>query len=209
MPWIIAAEVAALAVVIGLIAYELADSAGSGTNATAPSAPAEPTTPDPAPRDIPLPALANPRLLVEKSEHRLTVFDGDRPVKCYRCAIGGGRRDKTREGDRCTPEGEFYVCVKNPDSKYVLSLGLSYPNLEDAERGLRDGLISRAEYHAIRHAIRVRGVPPWKTALGGEIMIHGNGAGRDWTLGCVALEDDDIRELYPAIPTGTPVEIRP
>ena len=40
-------------------------------------------------------------------------------------------------------------------------------------------------------------------------MIHGCGAGRDWTLGCVALDDEDIRELYPAIPLGTEVEIRP
>lgn len=152
---------------------------------------------------------AEPRVKICKSAHVLTVFDGERAVKSYRVAVGGGHGDKTREGDRCTPEGRFYVCTKNPQSRYVLSLGLSYPNVEDARRGLRDGLISRAEYDRIVQAIRRRTRPPWDTALGGEIMIHGDGAGRDWTLGCIAMDDDAIRELYPALPVGAPVVIVP
>ena len=39
--------------------------------------------------------------------------------------------------------------------------------------------------------------------------IHGNGASSDWTWGCVALENEDIEELYQAIPVGTPVTIKP
>lgn len=197
MGWSILLAVAALLVLAGPIVTEL----------VRPAAP-----PGRSPVEdgrIALPDLSRPRLLIEKSLHRLTVYDGDVATKSYRCAIGGGKGDKVREGDRCTPEGRFYVCVRNPQSKYVLSLGLSYPNEEDAERGLRDGLIRRAEHDEIRRAIRDRRQPPWDTTLGGEIMIHGCGAGRDWTLGCVALDDEDIRELYPAIPLGTEVEIRP
>ncbi len=159
--------------------------------------------------DGPLPELRDPVVVILKSAHRLTVYDGWTEVKSYRVGLGPGRGDKTREGDKCTPEGEFYVCVKNPNSRYTLSLGLSYPNIEDAERGLRDGLISRSDRDAIVAAICARRQPPWNTALGGEIMIHGHGSGSDWTLGCVALDDDDIRELYEAMPVGTPVEIRP
>lgn len=44
---------------------------------------------------------------------------------------------------------------------------------------------------------------------GGEIFIHGKGSKSDWTLGCVALEGDDVRELYDWIPVGTPVAILP
>jgi len=156
-----------------------------------------------------LPPLQDPRIVIEKSAHRLSLYDGNGLIKTYRSAIGGGRADKVKEGDKCTPEGRFYVCVKNPQSKYVLSLGLSYPNEEDAARGLRDGLVNQAQHDAIVKAIREKRQPPWDTPLGGEIMIHGYGAGRDWTLGCIALYDDDIRELYPAVPLGTPVEIRP
>jgi murein L,D-transpeptidase YafK len=164
---------------------------------------------------IPLTALADPRIVVEKSAHRMTLYDGERRVRVYRVAVGEGRGDKVREGDRCTPEGEFFVCYKNPNSKYVLSLGLSYPNEEDAARGLADGLITRRQHDAIVAAAGGRSFDAnaweglWKTPLGGEIMIHGCGAGRDRTAGCVALDDDAIREIYPLIPLGTPVSIVP
>ncbi len=157
----------------------------------------------------PLPALKDPRILVEKSAGRLTVFDADRPVKAYKVISGFGYGDKVQEGDQRTPEGDFYVCMKNPQSKYVLSLGLSYPNIEDANRGLRAGMIGQTQYDAVVDAILKKQMPPWNTPLGGEIMIHGCAYDRTGTLGCVAMQDGDIRELYAAIPVGTPVEIRP
>jgi murein L,D-transpeptidase YafK len=159
--------------------------------------------------DRPLSALRNPRIVVEKSRRRLSVYDGDRLVKQYIVATGGGRGDKAVEGDRCTPEGRFYVCNKNPRSQYVLALGLSYPNREDAARGLRDGLIDRKQHRLIVEAIRDRRRPPWNTPLGGEIMIHGRRDGREDTLGCIALDDDAIRELYPRVDVGTLVRIVP
>lgn len=157
----------------------------------------------------PLPALRRPRVVIRKSAHRLTVYDGDRRVRSYRAAVGSGRGDKAREGDRRTPEGEFVICVKNPRSRFKRALGLSYPNVEDAARGLRDGLITSQQHDAIVAAIRQGKRPPWDTALGGEIMIHGGGAGSDWTIGCVALEDEDVLEVYRALPVGTPVKILP
>ncbi|MGH9903656.1 MAG: L,D-transpeptidase family protein, partial [Pyrinomonadaceae bacterium] len=117
------------------------------------------------------------------------------------------KADKEKEGDGRTPEGDFYVCVKNAKSAYYLSLGLSYPNVEDAERGLRDNLITRAQYQRIVNAIKGKRTPPWDTPLGGEIFIHGRGSQSDWTLGCVALEDAEMKELFDAIPLGTPVRI--
>jgi lipoprotein-anchoring transpeptidase ErfK/SrfK len=39
------------------------------------------------------------------------------------------------------------------------------------------------------------------------LFIHGNGSQSDWTWGCVALDDKDIRELFDAVPIGTPVTI--
>jgi hypothetical protein len=50
--------------------------------------------------------------------------------------------------------------------------------------------------------------PPWKTALGGEIGIHGGGSGLDWTWGCIALENEAVAELFPVLPLGTPVRIQ-
>ncbi|MBR3904257.1 MAG: L,D-transpeptidase [Clostridia bacterium] len=44
--------------------------------------------------------------------------------------------------------------------------------------------------------------------MGGEIYIHGGGAQRNWTAGCIALEDVDAEQLYALCDVGTEVEIR-
>lgn len=169
--------------------------------------PQEPAAAAPAPLRLP---LVRPRLVVSKSARRLDLYSDGRVVRTYRVGLGTAPvGDKVRAGDRRTPEGDFYVCVKNPQSAFYLSLGLSYPNEEDAARGLRDGLITRAQHRRILRALGRGRTPPWDTALGGEIFIHGRGAQTDWTWGCVALEDADIKELYDAVPVGTPVRIEP
>jgi murein L,D-transpeptidase YafK len=152
--------------------------------------------------------LVNPRIVISKSKRELTLVAGGGVVRIYRIALGTNPvDDKERQGDRRTPEGDFYVCVKNEKSNFYLSLGLSYPNAEDAARGLRDKLITSAQHKRIMRAIENRQRPPWDTALGGEIFIHGGGAASDWTWGCVALENADIKELFAAVPMGTPVRI--
>ena len=154
--------------------------------------------------------LVEPRIVVTKSKRRLTLYSDGKVVRVYPVGLGfNPKGDKVRQGDGCTPEGSFYVCVKNDRSAFYLSLGLSYPNKEHAERGLRDHLITRAEYDEIMSALERRARPLWNTRLGGEIFIHGNGSQSDWTWGCVALDDENIKELFDAIPKGTPVLIEP
>jgi murein L,D-transpeptidase YafK len=165
----------------------------------------------PAAKDRPpLPPLADARIVISKADRRLDLLDGTALVRSYRAALGGRPvGTKRREGDRRTPEGVYYVCTKNARSRYCRALGISYPGIADARRGLREGAIDEAQHDAIVRAIEAGARPPWDTPLGGEIMVHGDGAGRDWTLGCIALENDDILELFDAVPLGTPVEIRP
>lgn len=152
--------------------------------------------------------LAKPKIVVVKSKRRLMLYSGGNLVRTYRVGLGSSPiDDKIKEGDRRTPEGDFYIFTKNDKSAYYLSLGLSYPNTADAERGLRDGLIDREQYNQIVNAIRTKIAPPQNTPLGGQIYIHGNGSQSDWTWGCVALDDKDIRELFNAVPAGTEVII--
>ena len=154
--------------------------------------------------------LKNPQIVVTKSKRRLELYSGGALVRTYKVGLGlNPVPDKLRQGDRATPEGEFYVFTKNDKSAFYLSLGISYPNIEDAERGLRDKLISRTQHDAIVKAIKRKATPPQNTALGGDIYIHGNGASSDWTWGCVALENEDIRELFDAVPVGSTVTIKP
>ena len=153
--------------------------------------------------------VEQPRIVVQKHDRKLELYSGKQLLKTYKIALGfNPEPDKEREGDGATPEGEFYVFVKNIKSAYFLSLGLSYPNAEDARRGLKGGLINAAEYDAILEAIRSKKMPPQYTKLGGLIYIHGHGTAKDWTWGCVALENDDIKELFDVVEVGTPVTIK-
>jgi murein L,D-transpeptidase YafK len=136
-------------------------------------------------------------IVIEKRARRLTLFHMGRPIRSYLVALGGNPvGDKLAAGDRRTPEGVFSIEARNPRSDYHLSLRISYPDAAHRQRA------------------EALGVDP-----GGNIMIHGlpNGRGSvgayhrtvDWTNGCVALTDEEIEEIWSAVPIGTPVQIKP
>jgi murein L,D-transpeptidase YafK len=159
--------------------------------------------------DLAWPARS-PRILVHKADRRLQLFVQDVEVLDVAVGLGGAPEGhKFREGDLRTPEGEYYVCTRNVRSKFHLFLGISYPGPEDAARGLADKQISKAEHDRILEKWEIRSRPPWNTDLGGMIGVHGYGAGSDWTLGCVAVDDEWIEALWAMCPLGTPVEIKP
>ena len=148
-------------------------------------------------------------IVIDKSMRELTVYVGPSGIdstlepygtllKVYSDIALGTRPigDKVREGDRRTPEGEFYVARKVPKSKYHKALLISYPNQEDAKRGLKDGLINKIQYEKIIDSIYKCQTPPQNTKLGSYLEIHGMGKGRDWTWGCVGLDNTEIDEIY-------------
>jgi lipoprotein-anchoring transpeptidase ErfK/SrfK len=135
-------------------------------------------------------------VVVEKGEHRMTLFAGGEALGVYQVAIGKTEGKKERIGDFKTPEGLYHIDAKNPNSRFHLALHVSYPNADDLTRARQLGV-----------------------ATGGDIMIHGlpNGQGKagathrnyDWTNGCVAVTDQEIEEIFGAVPVGTPVRIKP
>ena len=161
------------------------------------------------PDDMPE-TLRDPKIVVKKSERILELWDGD--TLFGSCSIGLGWKPegtKKTEGDGKTPEGEYYVCVRNDQSSYYLSLGVSYPNVSDAEAAFEEGTIDQETYDEIIEANNNKTRPPQKTAMGGEIMIHGCGGDRDWTAGCVAVDDDIMDILWQYCPNKTPIIIEP
>ena len=136
-------------------------------------------------------------ILILKKDHVLELLKGGKVIRTYKVALGrGGLAPKEREGDGRTPEGHYIIDSRNAESHYHKALHISYPNAEDSKRAAKLGV-----------------------APGGAIMIHGlpNGMGwlgaahrlYDWTLGCIAVTDQEIDEIWDMAPTGTPVEIRP
>jgi murein L,D-transpeptidase YafK len=145
-----------------------------------------------------------------KTQLTLVLLHESVRLQTYQIAIGaGGFNDKELRGDMKTPEGEFYITEKMrlQDSYFLGSrwMQISYPNIEDAERGYRDGLIGRAQYDQIVEAIDHFETPPQDTALGGGIGIHG-GSGNNpetrgdfWTQGCVGMHDADVNQVFECV----------
>ena len=145
------------------------------------------------------------RIVIRKAARRLDVLAGGAAI--FSCPIALGASPigpKARAGDGKTTEGAYFVCEKKR-GKFGPSLGVSYPNERDARFAGAD----KALIACIRERAARLERPPWGTFLGGEIFIHGGGADRDWTAGCVALSDPDAEALYDLVPTGTPVQIMP
>lgn len=137
------------------------------------------------------------RVVVLKKERTLELLSLGKVIKTYKVALGGDPvGPKTRRGDHKTPEGVYVLDSRNPHSQFYKSIHISYPNPRD------------------RAAARRLGVSP-----GGDIFVHGLPRGygyvgaahrlRDWTDGCIAVTNEEIDEIWQAVPDGTPIEIRP
>lgn len=137
------------------------------------------------------------RILIVKSERKLTLLRNGKPLKTYLVALGGEPvGDKHCQGDNRTPEGIYRIDFKKWNSQFHHALHVSYPDAGDAAEAKRRGC-----------------------APGGDIMIHGLGPrfaflgalhrASDWTLGCIAVTNEEIDEIWAAVDAGTAVEIRP
>lgn len=177
-------------------------------------APAEPPKEDLPYTDIkldyPLSAVYSPKIYVYKSERRLLLVNDRTLVRDYKIGLGPHPNgDKFMRGDGRTPEGDYFICAKNGQSKFYKSLGLSYPSGKHAEHALSSGYISQEEYERIMNALQNKRLPPHDTVLGGAIFIHGGGGRLDWTEGCVAVYNGAMDELFEVVSIGTPVHIYP
>ena len=137
------------------------------------------------------------RVLVIKSKERLYLIRNDEVFASYHVVFGANPKGhKQQQGDERTPEGHYTLGYKNAHSSFYKSIHISYPNREDRIRA------------------RERGISP-----GGDIMIHGQANGWEWispfsrffnwTDGCIALSNRDMDAVWDAVPSGTPIEIRP
>jgi len=185
-----------------------------------------PTAEAPAGKTLTLASLlasmaGDARIVIWKSRYTVTLYKGGIPVKTYQAVFGQGYGDgdKQMQGDKRTPEGEFYICTMNHSKRFYKFMGLSYPDLRHAQYGLQTNIISPDEYMKIKKAIEDRQTPPWETRLGGAVGIHGRTLDGEtvsqrpvrlnWTDGCIALNNSDVDEIYSVVSLGTPVTILP
>ena len=130
-------------------------------------------------------------IVVWKSKRRMTLFYKKKPLKSYFIRLGfNPEGHKRKEGDGKTPEGNYWITHKNPNSAFHKSLGISYPNKQDKIYAKKNGF-----------------------SPGKDIFIHGGPKNYfkhfffDWTEGCIAVTDKEIEEIYYLINENTPIFI--
>ena len=126
-----------------------------------------------------------------KERRRMVLMHNEQILKQYDIQLGFNPiGHKEFEGDGKTPEGTYYIDRKNPRSAYHLSVGISYPNADD------------------RAHARAQGRSP-----GGDIFIHGTPRRfektPDWTVGCLAVTNEEAEEIFAMVNVGTPIVILP
>ncbi|MEM1035038.1 MAG: L,D-transpeptidase family protein [Myxococcota bacterium] len=135
-------------------------------------------------------------IVVRKGRRELELRCGSAVAARFRAGLGfAPEGHKRREGDGRTPEGTYFVPTKY-FSRFHRSMQLSYPNVDDADAGLAAGVITPAEHAAIVRAQGACTLPPQTTALGSWVQLHGGGGTRDWTLGCIAIDDAAIEAAF-------------
>lgn len=133
------------------------------------------------------------RVVVDKSQRKMYLLHHRDVLKSYDVGLGfTPQGHKVKEGDGRTPEGNYTIDRRNPNSNYYLSIGIDYPNVHDVAKA------------------RAAGVKP-----GGDIFIHGGPRRasqmrrQDWTAGCIAVKDGEMRDIYAMVKDGTPISILP
>jgi murein L,D-transpeptidase YafK len=145
----------------------------------------------------PATAVKADSVLILKKDHILELLAAGKVIRTYKVALGqGGLAPKAREGDARTPEGHYTIDAKFANSHYHKALHVSYPNAEDRKRAAKLGVSPGG-------AIMIHGLPNGKGWVGARHRLY------DWTLGCIAVTDEEIDEIWELVPVGTPVEIRP
>jgi len=163
-----------------------------------------PAVATPAARLTPLAsAMARPKtfsadsMVLEKSDRRLTMYHRGQVVKTYDVALGPNPvGQKLKRGDGRTPEGLYFIEGRNPQSKYHLSLRISYPTDSDRKRAAKLGATAGGD-------IMIHGLPPAFATVG---ALHRQ---QDWTLGCVAVTNEEIEQIWRAVPNGAWIQIKP
>ena len=130
-------------------------------------------------------------VVVLKGQRKMHLMHFNEILESYDFELGFSPvGHKYVEGDGRTPEGQYWIDRRNPNSRYHLSLGISYPNAQDIERA------------------KAMGKSP-----GGDIFIHGTPerwvGQTDWTWGCIAVSNREIEVIYSMVRDGTPIWITP
>lgn len=165
-----------------------------------------------------LSSMQNARLVLDRKNYELELYEGDILIKKYKAVFGrNNARLKIAADDYATPTGNYIICDIDSNYIYHKYFHLNYPTLKDAAEALKNSYISEEEFKQIKDAELKLNCPYEGTKLGSNIGIHGIGEYNivfknlpfvfNWTNGSAALSNEDIDELQNVVSVGTEVTI--
>ena len=158
-----------------------------------------PTNPLPLPHiALTAPKKLGKQILVVQSKTTIYLYDNDKIIKTYRCAVGMKSYP--------TPNGTFHIGRKNPHPTWTngyAAWSRSMPAFIGP--GPNNPLGTRALYvytgagpkGGHDTGVRFHGVPPSENSSIGHARSHG----------CLRMHRKDVEKFYPLVPLGTLVNI--
>jgi murein L,D-transpeptidase YafK len=139
------------------------------------------------------------RVVVRKSERKLELIQDGKVVREYQIALGNRPRGhKFQRGDERTPEGDYVLDWRNPNSRFYKSIHVSYPNAQDTRFARFSGLDPG-------DMIMIHGQPNYIRS----VKVKAEYQDRDWTDGCIAVQNQEMDEIWRFVRYGTPIKILP
>jgi murein L,D-transpeptidase YafK len=137
-------------------------------------------------------------IVVHKAKREMLVFNQGKKLKKFIISLGMepiGKKEM--EGDLKTPEGLYIINSRDTISSYHTNLGISYPNSIDSLNAAIKGISAGGD-------IKIHGFPNNHRKYQEKEFLN-----TDWTVGCIAVSDFEVDELYKYVIENCPIYILP
>ncbi len=147
----------------------------------------------------PMSSVLADNIVVDKSDRKMYLYRAGKVLKTFPVSLGAKdyQGPKERRGDKRTPIGTYRIVNKRCHAIKYMAMTISYPNAEDIARAKARGVDPGS-------LITIHGQPHWNADGHGDAYT----LSKDWTDGCIALTNSDMRTLWSMVEVGTPITLR-
>ena len=138
------------------------------------------------------------KIVVDKTSRTMTLYSNGSEMTTMPVSLGANdyQGNKVRQGDKRTPIGSYTILNKRCHPIKYMAMTISYPNAADRAKAAKAGVNPGSD-------ITIHGQPNWNADGHGDDYT----LSKDWTDGCIALTNSDMRRLWSKVRVGTKIVI--
>jgi len=139
------------------------------------------------------------KIVVDKSDRTMTLYRTGVEMASMQVSLGANdyQGNKVKRGDKRTPVGTYTILNKRCHPIKYMAMTISYPNAADRAKAAQIGVDPGSD-------ITIHGQPNWNADGHGDSYT----LSKDWTDGCIALSNSDMRKLWSKVRVGTKIIIQ-